>query len=515
MPYWVKIAGCTVLLGLLFGCRPSETADTVTSHFYGSVTKTVDYFATEKFSRTTTYTETTTHFGAEETLAPTSAGLGASTPSPTEYPTPWPEGFTPTTRPTPTRGLPPTATLSPKETCPAPTNIQAPVQLLSDPGMYEQQLLDFLSAHGNLHEFKEALVGFMGDTHSMDIEVYEEDITGDLNEEFIISLAAWDKAAFFFFGCRNGEYEVIHRIKLTNNEESMRWFASLTAVLDLNGDGIKEVVYSFVDNVGKQFTDITAQVMEWNGKEFRELLRDDPYPGSIWNRYAIDSSVEFIDIDGNGVMEVVFPNTAFWNDEGMGVFKGCDGGVARNSSAIWMWDGEFYRFMWREAVPPIYRFQAASDGDGFTSIGLFDRAEEMYLRAVFDDGLKPGSLGDWLRDMHCDQTGMVKPDITEPPRISAYARFRLVELYVHVGRVMEAESHRSYLRTNYPLGSPGYIYAYLANTFWWEYVKDMDISAACAAVRQEAEKFQADVFGLFENYGGLNPGPEISNICPF
>ena len=80
---------------------------------------------------------------------------------------------------------------------------------------------------------------------------------------------------------------------------------------------------------------------------------------------------------------------------------------------------------------------------------------------------------------------------------------------------MEAESHRTYLRTNYPLGSPGYIYAYLANTFWWEYVKDEDITAACAAVRREAEKSSTDVFGLFENYGTLNPGPTLDTICPF
>ncbi|MGB7538903.1 MAG: hypothetical protein WBM17_10215 [Anaerolineales bacterium] len=349
----------------------------------------------------------------------------------------------------------------------------------------------------------------------MDIEVFEEDVTGDSNEEFLISLATWDSAAIFFLGCQNGAYAVLHRILLTNFEESSRWFASLTAVLDLNGDGIQEVVYSFMANAGMQFTDVSAQVLEWDGKSFRELMMDDPDPGSEWNRYAVDAGIEFRDIDANGIMELIFPASMFWNDEGMGVYKGCDGGVDRNSFTIWMWDGEYYRFMWREAVPPVYRFQAALDGDSFTSIGLYDRAETMYLRAAFEEALKPGSLGDWLRDMRCDGAETVKPDLTEPPRIRAYARFRLTELYVHLGRVMEAESHRTYLRTNDPLGSPGYIYAYLANAFWWEYVKDEDITAACAAVRGEAEKFQTDVFGLFENYGFSNPGPTLDNICPF
>jgi hypothetical protein len=466
---------------------------------------------------TGTYSETHSPAGGTRTPTPSPSGTASPSPSDNEqsWPTPWPEGFTPTTRPTPSRGLPPTATLSPRETCPPPTGADAPVQLLKDPAQYEQPLLSYLAARGNLHELKESLEALVGETRSLNIEVFEEDVTGDLNREFLISLADWDSAAIFILGCRNREYTVFHRILLANWEESSRWFASLTAVMDINGNGIKEVVYSFVANAGMQFTDVSAQVLEWDGKGFRELMQDDPDPGSEWNRYAVDAGIEYRDIDENGIMELIFPASMFWNDEGMGVDRGCDGGVERNSLAIWMWDGEYYRFMWREAVPPVYRFQAALDGDSFTSIGLYDRAETMYLRATFEEALKPGSLGDWLRDMHCDGAGMVKPDSTEPIKIRAYARFRLTELYVHLGRVMEAESHRTYLRANYPLGSPGYIYAYLANAFWWEYVKDEDITAACAAVRGEAEKFQADVFNLFENYGFLNPGPTLDTICPF
>lgn len=515
MSYRVKITCGAVLLGLLFGCQPAGMADTTVSPFQESATKTADSFATDKFSITTTHTETATLFGSTETPTARFAGPGTSTPSPTENPTHWPDGFTPTTRPTPTRGLPPTATLSPRETCPPPTGADAPIQLLKDPAQYEQPLLTYLAARGNLHEFKESLESLIGETRSLDVEVFEEDVTGDLNGEFLISLAAWDSAAIFILGCRNGEYAVFHRILLANWEESSRWFASLTAIMDINGNGIKEVVYSFMANAGMRFTDVSAQVLEWDGKGFRELMQDDPDPGSEWNRYAVDAGIGFRDIDENGIMELIFPASMFWNDEGMGVYRGCDGGVDRNTFAIWMWDGEYYRFMWREAVPPVYRFQAALDGDSFTSIGLYDRAEEMYLRAVFDDALKPGSFGDWTFDMKCDLIGSGKSDPTEPPRIRAYARFRLTELYVYLGRVMEAGSHRSYLRTSFPLGSPGYIYAYLANAFWWAYVKDGSMTDACAAVRDEAEKFHADVFGLFGNYGFYNSGPTLENICPF
>jgi hypothetical protein len=466
---------------------------------------------------------------ATERISPTPTDTVTASDTPTEYPTLWPDGFTPTTRPTPTRGLPPTATLSPRETCPPPTHVAVSVKYLSNPADYEQPLLDFLEAIGNLREYKEQLdMQYESPPGDMSTVVFEEDVTGDGTREFLISINQYYESAdvsgvngspyrtaIFILGCRGGEYDVLHRVLLEKYEGVTMYRTRLEAVVDINADGIKEIIYSFVANIGRKFTDLSAQVLEWNGREFRELMLDDPGPGSEWNRYAIEAFVEFRDIDGNGTMEVVFPNLVFGYPSGMGIFMECEGGVVRNDYSIWMWDGEYYRYMWTEPVAPLYRFQAALDGDLFSSIGLFDRAETMYLRAVFDSKLKPGSSVDWRRDYDCYVSDEEKPDATEPTRIQAYARFRLVELFTRVGRVMEAESHRSYLRTNYPLGSPGYFYAYLANVFWWEYTKEENISAACAAVRREAEKNQTGVFGLFANYGYSNPGPTLENICPF
>lgn len=442
-----------------------------------------------------------------------------STATETAWPTPWPEGYTPTTRPTPTRGLPPTATQSKKETCPPPTNTDAPVQLIPNPEQYEQQLLAFLVAYGNLRGFMEGLKTQMEDPFSLDInlniDLFEVDVTGDSNKEFLIGLSTWDIAVFYFFGCRNGKYAVLHRITLSNYEKSSRWFAALMAVDDINKDGIREIIYFYESNAGMRFTDYSAQVLEWDGGGFRELLLDETYPGSEWNRYAVDAQVEFWDIDGNEVMDLVFPARMFWNDEGMGVYRGCDGGVDRNSFAIWMWDGEYYRFMWREKVPPVYRFQAAYDGDYFTSIGLFDRAEEMYIRAIFDEKLKPGSFGDWTRDMQCGFYQVKEPDATEPMRIRAYALFRLVELLVNLDRLQDAEYYLEYLNDNHPESTSGNIFANLANAFWLDYAENEDIATACLAVKREAESNSTEVFDVFSNYDFNNPGPTLDTICPF
>jgi hypothetical protein len=520
-----KVSICIVPLAFLFGCQPVETADAIPPTFFGSATNTADYFATEKFSRTTTYTETATHFGATETPVPTVGLLGTSTPSPTEYPTPWPEGFTPTVRPTPTRGLPPTVTKAFTSSCPNPTQAAISVVRMDDPADYERSLLDQIAARGELDSFLIELAAMADPFDSstrIETVLFVEDVNNDTTKEFIVSIrqpfenksglygpvGSPYRTVVFIFGCRERQYVTLYTLVLDRNEIDLP--SGLLAVEDLNGNGIREVVVSTVEGVGNRLLqNLSARVLEWDGTVFRDVLipdLQDPFTAR-----TVDSVVEFQDVDGNGTREILFPRK-YWMD-GAGV--DCDAGPDRNYTAVWMWDGDAYHFMWRIFADPSYRFQAAYDGDYYAYLGLSDLAETSYLRGAFDESLKPGSTRDWARDGKCRDFEKVKPDPTEPIKIRAYARFRLVELFVHVGRVMEAESHRTDLRINYPLGSPGYIYAYLANIFWWEYVKDEDVTAACGKVRQEAEKFQPDVFNLFENYGVNNPGPNLDNICPF
>ncbi len=383
------------------------------------------------------------------------------------------------------------------------------MEFLEDPAAYEESLLAFLAANGNIREYKQKLDEDATAPHfQIESSVFEDDITGDGNSEFLISIHIRNRTAFYFLGCIGGRYGALYRSIVEDAGNATLHFGRLESVSDINGDGIKEVVYSFVTLGGNRGEYLSAQVLGWNGRSFRTLIPDGSQSDPFFERNAVDEYVGFRDVDGNGTVELIFRT-------GVGGID-CEGGVEREAFSVWMWDWEYYRYMWREHAAPLYRFQAAYDGDFFSSLGMLDRAEISYLRAVFDETLAPGSTAEWKKEGSCPLDPGEKPDPTEPTRIKAYARFRLVELYVALGRVLEGESHRSSMRAENPLGTPGYIYAYLANTFWWEYAKEgEDISAGCAAVRREAEKSPRDVFGLFENYGTLNPGPTLDTICPF
>ncbi|MBN1437818.1 MAG: hypothetical protein JW929_00275 [Anaerolineales bacterium] len=496
------------VLGALIGCGPIALYPTSTP-------------ALPSAAATATATRTLPPPSDTPTATPT------KTPIPTEdvppYPTPWPEGFTPTARPTPTRGLAPTATLGAMQSCPAPTEEIPDVHGLDNPAEYEAMLLAYLAARGELETFREAVVAGGGPIPEeyLRITVVHAEVDNDSVEEWILSIrqpfaaegistpsgGEAHRTAVFVIGCRDRRYATLKVLVLDRAEGDMA--SGLLAVTDLNANGVNEIVIATVESVSEQGgQSLFAKVLEWEGENFRELLL--PEGGGSADR-ALNAGVEFRDVDGNGTREILLP----WNAWPDGAGVDCELGPGRNSAAVWMWDGDRYHYMWREFAPPQYRFQAAYDGDYYAYLGLYRAAETMYLRAVYDSSLRPASPADWQKDGGCPAADGLTPNPAEQQKIRAYAWLRLVELFVRVGRVREAEMHWDYLRKGYPIGVPGHIYAYLGSAFWWEYAKDSDISAACAAVRREAQKFEAEVFGPFGSYGAHNPGPTLESICPF
>jgi hypothetical protein len=511
----VKACGCILILGLLCGCRPAGATP------FGTIPPPD---AAAPVGATPTFPPAAAALTATPTLRPTYTFAPSDTP--TVSPTPWPPGFTPTVPPTPTRGLPPTVAPAARPECPEPTQATVEITRREDPAEYETVLLDLLSATGELKDFQKSIAVPNDPSSSLgtEVQVFHEDVNADSAAEFVLSIhqpfQAEDaedgpvgdpyRTAVFIFGCRDAQYVTLHRLILDRKETDLH--SGILAVEDLNRNGIREVAVSTVENVGEGGRQhLFVRILEWNGSSFRDVLI--PQREDFYSSNTVNAAVDFRDVDGNGTQDVVVPNRTW--PEGAGVVCEGDGGPDRNTDSIWMWEGEQYRYMWNLYSGPQYRFQAAYDGDYYSYIGLFDQAEISYLRAVFDESLKPGSKADWKRDGGCALDAGDQPDYAEPQSIKAYARFRLVELYVRVGRVMEAEYHRTYLRNEFPLGAAGYMYAYLANAFWWEYVKEEEISAACARVRQEAEKYAESVFDPFAAYGSLNPGPTVDTVCPF
>jgi hypothetical protein len=509
----IQVLFCATLCAVLEGCNPTTGVASPTNNDT-SFLFTLPSVWTEMTTRTETQTETpfsltataTRTFKATKTALPTSTLTAI-----------------PTQRPTPTRGLPPTATLSPKETCPPPTYVKVEFHFEYSVADYGTQILEYFRATGDRAGLKEQLEKLgktyettdpkTGVKHTVLVpnsaQFSEADLTGDLVKETIIILKQSDSEPIgrpgmgvFIVGCRANQYQLLGSFDTyysLDQDDSAK-----VMVRDLNADGIGEIIISAANNTGSAHGDVSfyATVFEWERSSFRNLMepQDNGYrPAWIG---SFNRPLEFQDIDGNGTLELLFPDEFFAPYCGLGPY--------RLKKAIYMWDGEYYRYMWTDPGAPQYRFQAAFDGDYYAWLGLYDKSEKMYQQALDDSTLKAYFKENPIGA--CSTPPVANPD--EPQQIIAYTRFRNLELHVNLQKLSDAENDWEYLETNYPPGTPGYLFATFAKTFWEAYQTDNNIDTACLAVKDMAGLYEKERFGLMY-YGDLNPGPTLVTICPF
>ena len=430
-----------------------------------------------------------------------------------------------TRRPTPTRGLPPTATFSPKEDCPPPTYAKVDIHFEEHIRDYSPQILEYIRGNGNAAGLQARLekLGIQGkklvdylsgekvDYFFNDIvQLFSGDMTGDLNKETVITLLQFEgndlfgwpsiySMAVFMVGCRDGEYQLLFSPdNYPELQANPRWTGTLT-IRDLNADGIRELVFSSgIVMSAHGDVAVSTQILEWNGQSMRSLISPE---GGYPEITSLNAALEFQDVDGNGTIEALSP------DNGFPIY--CGWGPFRIAKTIYMWDGEYYHPMWVDPGVPKFRFQAAFDGDYFAQIGLYDKSEGLYRKAIDDSSLKSFSHKDGI---WCSNP--TDSDADEPQLIRAYARFRLLELLVYLHKTGEAGDLRTFLSDHYQAETPGYLFASMAAAFWDSYQATKKIDDACASVKELASQSGQERFGLM-NYGKFNPGPTLDTICPF
>ncbi len=429
--------------------------------------------------------------------------------------------------PTPTRGLPPKATPGLKQTCPPPTHAAIDIQFAEDPLEYGPQILEYVRAKGNasglssiLNQFKVRLP--RGD--QLDLAAsFASDVTGDTTNEIFVMLVQAETGevsmygeypissmSVFIVGCVDNQYQLLYQNKLANVinvPEFPQYPPRIIRLEDLNADGIREIVFISLYFVGKYLdNNLQVQILEWNGNSFRPVL----LPGELGVAVTTNADPEFRDLDGNGTIEILLPHRTSRHK--------CNEGPWRVTKTIYMWDGEFYRYMWIDPGSPSYRFEAAFDGDYFTAVGLYDKAEASYRRAIHDKNLLAFDYAEWSKKVYDGYCWNDFSDPDEAYKIVAYARLRLLELYAFLGRQDDAKAVWEYIRTHFTEKTAGYEYAALAKTFWESYSTDTDIGTACAAVLEQYQANRDIDVWMILLYGSENQSFYMAYqkpICPF
>ncbi|MDR3576456.1 MAG: VCBS repeat-containing protein [Anaerolineaceae bacterium] len=342
------------------------------------------------------------------------------------------------------------------------------------------------------------------------------DLTNDGVPEIVVS-----RGEFYILGCQDGQYKTLLSLDMNGHEYSPQ----IVAITDLNQNGIPELLVRV--DIGTQ-DDSAYKLFEWGNGKFNSLLNSyDPTTGDENDGVWLNSggSISFQDVDHDGLKEIVLHQGTWLCADYMD--NGSD--PLRRIIEIFKWNGQSFLVSKTYFDPPQYRFQAVEDADHDVLDNEYDQALALYQRVIFDPKLDwwTDARKNYLADQICSP---YTPDFaTETPLASdpkeylyeaAYARFRIMVLHLMRGYQSDAQVVYQTLLKKFPDGTPGSVYADMAQAFWDEYQASHGLGQACGKAQDVAsQRLDEATRYLFDDYANYGEDGKanytVQQLCPF
>ena len=212
--------------------------------------------------------------------------------------------------------------------------------------MVEPSIIDFLNAGGTpelMVKQAQYLTLDSGDgtvwQGKMDDPIMA-DLFGNGRDDLILNLNFYEpfqffNGALFIFFCLDGAYVGGGIATLAGAVVGEELDNVLVTAMDMNGNGIAEIVFSYPVVVGTNgnFTR-DVRIMEWDGSVFVDLIETDSGRPHAPMSNAPSSNVAVVDRDGDGIYELELQN---------GVARGMDADEAELPMIdVWVWNGEAF-----------------------------------------------------------------------------------------------------------------------------------------------------------------------------
>lgn len=362
-----------------------------------------------------------------------------------------------------------------------------------------------------------ALIGYFdagGDPLSLKAELV--DLTNDSVPEIILTVQTpgheGPTGIVMVFRCSDGLYVHLH-----SEKTSYQYYPNIVAILDMNLNGIPELVISQV-LCGYC---IGGWVYEWDGALFQPKVRSLIFRDTelVIDHALMDgyAGVFVEDVDQNGTIELIL------RGGGPGYSGGVSGwdGPYRGRDEVYAWDGLFFTLWNTSYDPPRFRFEAVQDGDLAFIQDEYEEALAFYQDVIFSDLLASWSWDNWYELLNAMEGCCTPPDPADMPynleeyrQLSAYARYRIMLLHFVQGLDSDARIVFDGLVDRHPPGEAGYVYAQLATVFLEEYDVSHDLALACGKAVQFAEENPNLLTPLGNDHGFFVRYYGPDDICP-
>jgi hypothetical protein len=357
----------------------------------------------------------------------------------------------------------------------------------------QKKILNYLNQGGNIKEIISQLI-----VDNRQESLIFQDLTNDGIKDFVFRNTDSPYAGYYFYTCKNGTYKV----QTLGDTDPKAYLISIQTIKDLNANGIPEII---VTDANILF------ILEWDGNLYKEILLTTELG-------ATEFSIS--DVDGNGAQDIIL-------SRGSPPFLGTSEEFPwRYYVSIYSWNGSSYVRVSKVFNAPIYRFQAIQDADQYLILGDYQKAILLYQGAIFNKNLQWWSYkrrdyeyAKYVDAMNEDKFYVpVAPeeDLTEYPRLAAYAYYRMMILHTYLGEIDAAQIQYSTLQNKFQAGNPGYPYVEMATAFLNVYKSSGKMYDACAAAISYADVHPEILIPLGSDYHGSQSHQYVpADVCPF
>jgi hypothetical protein len=328
------------------------------------------------------------------------------------------------------------------------------------------------------------------------------DITGDQSPELLYVEINYE-GRLLVFSCKTGKYELLATLPEENDflEYTMQ-------IVDLNHNGVPEIIVMGTNGVS--FSISTIYFYEWNGKTFLNL-------GHVIILALRQTNIS--DMDGNGTKEISFSGDN-------PVCTSCSNFIPqRQRTFTYDWNGEEFVEISNEFERPEYRFQAIQDADATVRTGKYDKAMLLYNQAISDADLEWWSpdrlmyeqtIHDPVTMFVATPSSMPTEDLTEYPRLAAYAYYRVMLLQLVQGNKSDSTTTYNSLQQQFRSNPYARPYVEVATAFWEAYQSTHEMYEGCAAAIQYAAEHPEILSPLGSDYHGWQSHIYVpEDVCPF
>jgi len=347
-----------------------------------------------------------------------------------------------------------------------------------------QAVLEFLNSGGTIQKLDRELYSLEVDNQPLTTAV--SDMTGNGINDVVVSIIDPQSeyilpgGKLLIFVCSENVYRLVHHQDSIDNRGAF----GIRYLQDLNSDGRAELVTSS-PSCGAHTCFEDVQILGWDGEGFTDLLE-----GSADDLPSPD--IRLLDPDEDGIFEI---------EVGSGGFNSVGAGPNRTMVRRWKFNLVTRFWEYSEEVPgqSYFRIHILHDADAAARTGEYDQAQIDYGRVVYDP-----TLVDW---QNYEQEKAV---------LSAYALFKIAVVHLILGDEDLASITFDLLGKNHPTSTDGYIFVELSNAFRSGYTNN-GLAGGCEAAQEFAADFSEGILLPLGSatYGYANPDYLPADICPW